>query len=86
MPWSTKKPAAADVAPDWLRPYCEQFLQKLDPAHASAQPVSLPVLERQDEARSGEQPAARCDGTRITPVTLVATGGDRAPAGCGLGA
>ena len=29
MPWSIKKPAAADIAPDWLRPYCHQFLQRL---------------------------------------------------------
>ena len=29
MPWSTKKPAAADISPEWLQPYCRQFLQKL---------------------------------------------------------
>ena len=29
MPWSIKKPAAADIAPDWLRPYCHQFQQRL---------------------------------------------------------
>jgi integrase/recombinase XerD len=37
MPWSTKKPAAADIAPDWLKPYCKQFLQKLaDQGYATA--------------------------------------------------
>ena len=29
MPWKVKKPTAADVSPDWLRPYCTLFLQKL---------------------------------------------------------
>jgi hypothetical protein len=29
MPWKTKKPTAADISPDWLQPYCKQFLQKL---------------------------------------------------------
>jgi hypothetical protein len=23
MPWSTKKPTAIEIAPDWLKPYCE---------------------------------------------------------------
>jgi hypothetical protein len=37
MPWSIKKPAAADIAPDWLKPYCKQFLQKLaDQGYAAA--------------------------------------------------
>jgi integrase/recombinase XerD len=29
MPWKIKNPAAADIAPDWLQPYCEQFMQQL---------------------------------------------------------
>jgi integrase/recombinase XerD len=29
MPWSTRKPTAIEIAPDWLKPYCEQFLQWL---------------------------------------------------------
>jgi site-specific recombinase XerD len=29
MPWSAKKPSAADIAPDWLLPYCKQFMQEL---------------------------------------------------------
>ena len=29
MPWSTKKPAASEIAPDWLKPHCKQFLQAL---------------------------------------------------------
>lgn len=29
MPWSTRKPTAIEIAPDWLNPYCEQFLQNL---------------------------------------------------------
>jgi hypothetical protein len=29
MPWKLKNPAAADIAPDWLQPYCTQFLRKL---------------------------------------------------------
>ena len=29
MPWKIRKPAAADIAPDWLQPYCTQFLRKL---------------------------------------------------------
>ncbi len=37
MPWSTKKPAAADIAPDWLQPYCKQFQQELaDQGYAPA--------------------------------------------------
>jgi hypothetical protein len=29
MPWKLKNPAAAHIAPDWLQPYCTQFLRKL---------------------------------------------------------
>ena len=29
MPWTIKNPTAADIAPDWLRPHCEKFLQDL---------------------------------------------------------
>lgn len=29
MPWSTRKPTAIETAPEWLKPYCEQFLQNL---------------------------------------------------------
>jgi integrase/recombinase XerD len=29
MPWKIKNPAAADIAPDWLQPYCERFMQQL---------------------------------------------------------
>jgi site-specific recombinase XerD len=29
MPWSVKKPTAAEIAPDWLQPYCKQFMQDL---------------------------------------------------------
>jgi site-specific recombinase XerD len=29
MPWKIKNPAATDIAPDWLQPYCEQFMQQL---------------------------------------------------------
>jgi site-specific recombinase XerD len=29
MPWAVKKPAAAEIAPDWLQPYCKQFMQDL---------------------------------------------------------
>ena len=37
MPWKVKKPTAADVSPDWLRPYCTPFLQKLaDQGYAPA--------------------------------------------------
>ena len=37
MPWKVKKPTAADVSPDWLRPYCTLFLQKLaDQGYAPA--------------------------------------------------
>ena len=37
MPWSTRKPTAIEIAPDWLKPYCEQYLQKLvDQGYAPA--------------------------------------------------
>lgn len=29
MPWSTRKPTAIEIAPEWLKPYCEQFLKDL---------------------------------------------------------
>jgi integrase/recombinase XerD len=29
MPWKIRKPAAADVAPEWLQPYCKKFLHTL---------------------------------------------------------
>jgi hypothetical protein len=28
MPWSVKKPTAAEIAPNWLQPYCKQFMQE----------------------------------------------------------
>jgi integrase/recombinase XerD len=37
MTWSVKPPTAAEVAPDWLRPYCKQFIQRLtDQGYAPA--------------------------------------------------
>ncbi len=37
MPWSIKKTPAVDVAPDWLRSACEQFMQNLvDQGYAPA--------------------------------------------------
>jgi len=37
MPWKVKMPTAAEIAPDWLRPYCKQFMQKLaDQGYAPA--------------------------------------------------
>jgi integrase/recombinase XerD len=29
MPWKLENAAAVDIAPDWLQPYCTQFLRKL---------------------------------------------------------
>ena len=29
MPWSVRKPSAAEIGPDWLKPYCEQFQEHL---------------------------------------------------------
>jgi site-specific recombinase XerD len=29
MPWKIKNPEATDIAPDWLQPYCKQFMQQL---------------------------------------------------------
>jgi hypothetical protein len=29
MPWKIKNPEAADIAPDWLQPYCKQFMLQL---------------------------------------------------------
>jgi hypothetical protein len=29
MPWKLKNAKAVDIAPDWLQPYCTQFLRKL---------------------------------------------------------
>ncbi len=37
MPWTVKKPTAAEVAPNWLRPHCKQFREKLvDQGYAPA--------------------------------------------------
>ena len=41
-----------------------------DAADASAQPVPLPVLEWEDEARSGEQSSTRRDRRRVAPVAI----------------
>ena len=36
MPWKIKNTSAAEIAPDWLQPYCKQFLRKLsDQAYAA---------------------------------------------------
>jgi hypothetical protein len=32
LPWKLKNPAAADIAPDWLQPYCTQFLLNISAA------------------------------------------------------
>lgn len=45
MPWKLKNPAAADIAPDWLQPYCTQFLRKL-----SDQGYALVTLRSYDGA------------------------------------
>jgi hypothetical protein len=45
MPWTLKNPAAADIAPDWLQPYCTQFLRKL-----SDQGYALVTLRSYDGA------------------------------------
>ncbi len=29
MPWSSRKPTANEIAPDWLKPHCKRFLQHL---------------------------------------------------------
>jgi site-specific recombinase XerD len=29
MPWKVRNPTAAEIVPEWLHPYCKQFLQKL---------------------------------------------------------
>lgn len=29
MPWSVRKPSAAEIAPNWLKVYCEQFQEHL---------------------------------------------------------
>jgi precorrin-6B methylase 1 len=29
MPWKLKNATAVDIAPDWLQPYCAEFLRKL---------------------------------------------------------
>ena len=28
MPWKIMNTSAAEIAPDWLQPYCKQFLRK----------------------------------------------------------
>jgi integrase/recombinase XerD len=30
MPWSTRKPSATEIAPDWLKPHSKEFQQKLN--------------------------------------------------------
>jgi len=56
MPWKIKNPAAADIAPDWLQPYCEQFMQQLaDQGYpsASASGSGCMIGQGLPEARSG---------------------------------
>lgn len=37
MPFAVKKPTAVEIAPDWLKPYCKQFLKSLvDQGYAPA--------------------------------------------------
>jgi hypothetical protein len=46
MPWSVKKPSAAEIAPDWLQPYCKQFMQEL--ARQGYARCSLRIYDRAD--------------------------------------
>lgn len=37
MPWSTRKPSATEIAPDWLKLHCREFVQRLaDQGYARA--------------------------------------------------
>ena len=49
MPWSTRKPTAIEIAPDWLKPYCEQFLHNLiDQGYA---PATMRTPEKAEELK-----------------------------------
>jgi integrase/recombinase XerD len=77
MPWTLKNPAAADIAPDWLQPYCTQFLRKLaDQGYAR---FTLRTYDRaaalfcSEVARRGLH-SSQLVGTTLTKVRAVALG------------
>ncbi|WP_291298461.1 site-specific integrase [Elioraea sp.] len=57
MPWIVRKPTAAEIAPDWLRPHCKAFLQNLaDQGYAPATMRTYEAAARllcQEVARRG---------------------------------
>ena len=55
MPWSAKKPSAADIAPDWLLPYCKQFMQELI-KQATGKPLTAAAYLRYLESKYLEVP------------------------------
>lgn len=43
MPWSTRKPTAVEIAPNWLKPYCKRFLERL--ANQGYSPATIRTYE-----------------------------------------
>lgn len=68
MPWSTKKPVAAEIAPDWLQSYCRQFLQTLaDQGYAR---VSMRTYDRAIALFCSEVARRRLDSSQLVGATL----------------
>jgi hypothetical protein len=68
MPWSTKKPVAAEIAPDWLQPYCKKFLQTLAD-HGYAR-VSMRTYDRAIALFCGGVARRRLDCDQFVGATL----------------
>jgi len=77
MPWKLKNPAAADIAPDWLQPYCTQFLRKLsDQGYAAVTLRSYDgaaALLRDEVSRRGLR-SDQLVGTTLTKARAAALG------------
>jgi integrase/recombinase XerD len=68
MPWTLKNPAAADIAPDWLKPHCKRFMQKL--ADEGYAPFTLRTYDQAAALFCSEAARRRLDSGQLVGATL----------------
>jgi hypothetical protein len=77
MPWKVRKPTGAETGPDWMRPYCEEFLQTLgdqgyvvrdDTNLRHVGPVAFARSSSAEDSARESLSAGRCRG-RMPPLS-----------------
>ena len=68
MPWKLKNPSATDIAPDWLKPHCKRFMQKLaDEGYAR---FTLRTYDKAAALFCSEAAHRRLDSGQLVGATL----------------